>query len=156
AGLLLTRIEKYEAAAQHFELAAPGYPDPYTAGYNAALALFRGGKFEEAIRLGNLLKPGDKRKAELLNLMAQAQEKAGRTQEAYDLLRAATEIEPLDQMNYLDLIALCLEHQNYDLGIEIAGIGLTRIPASHRLFLLRGVVYSMNGKMDIAASDFAR
>src|SRR5262249_30488547 len=156
AGLLLTRLEKYDAAAERFQWAEPNYPDPYTAGYNAALALVRAGRFEDAIRVGNRLAPGDQRKAEVLNLMAQAHEKAGRTKEAYDSLRTATEISPGDEIHYLDLISLCIEHKNYDLAFEIADIGLKRIPESYRLLLQRGVVHSLAGSLAEAEQDFAR
>lgn len=156
AGLLLTRVERYQEAAKRFELAEPGHSDPYMAGYNAALALVRGGKYDEAIRTCARLLSHGQRKAELLNLMAQAHEKSGRTREAYDSLREATTIDPRDETNYLDLIALCLEHQNYDLGVEIADVGLKWIPQSHRLHLQRGIVYSMKGHIDAAEKEFAR
>ena len=156
AGLLLTRLEEYEGAAQRFEWAETNSPDPYNAGYNAALAWFRAGKFEETIRVGNRLKPPADRQGELLNLVAQAHEKAGRTKEAYESLRKATEINPRDEINYLDLIGLCLEHQNYELGIEIAEIGLKLIPESHRIQLVRGVIYATNGRLELAEKDFAQ
>jgi len=91
-----------------------------------------------------------------LNLIAQAHEKAGRTKEAYESLRKATEINPRDEVNYLDLIGLCLEHQNYDLGIEIADVGLKLIPESHRLRLVHGVIQATDGRMDLAEKDFAQ
>ncbi len=150
AGMLLAKIERFEDAARHFEVAGS-----YDGGYNAALAYFQAGKFDETLRVASALRPADGRKAELWNLMAHAHEKAGRTKEAYELLRRATEIAPGDELNYLDLIGLCLEHQNYELGIEIADIGLKRIPGSHRLRLVRGVIHAINGKIELAESDFA-
>jgi tetratricopeptide (TPR) repeat protein len=150
AGMLLVRLERFEEAARQFESA-----EGYTAGYNAALAYFQAGKFEDTLRVAGRLDPAEDRKAELWNLMAHAHEKSGRTKEAYDLLRQATEINPLDELSYLDLIGLCLEHQNYELGQEIADIGLKRLPASHRLRIARGVIHALNGKIELAEKDFA-
>src|SRR5262245_40971733 len=123
AGVMLAGLEKYEAAARRFELARQGFPDPYQVGYNLTLVLIRNRDYAAAIRAGEETIAGGYRKAEIYNLLAQAYEQSGRTVQAYDALRAATEIDPQDETNYLDLIALCLKHENYDLSMEIAEIG---------------------------------
>ncbi len=154
AGLLLAKLEKYEAAARRFEMARKGYPDPYQAGYNLVFVLFKNGDFIAAIRTGEEMLAGGYRKAELYNLLAQAYEKGRETKKAYDSLRAATDLEPQDETNYLDLIALCMRQQNYDLSLEIAGIGARLIPGSHRLHLHRGVALVMKGSLEDAIKEF--
>src|SRR5215468_1144706 len=52
AGVLLARLEKYEAAARRFELARRGFPDPYQLGYNLTLVLIKSRNYAAAIRAG--------------------------------------------------------------------------------------------------------
>ena len=154
AGLLLAKLERYEEAARRFELARKTYPDPYQVGYNLVLVLVRSRDYDAAVRTGEELLAAGHRKAELYNLMAAAYDRAGKTIEAYNSLRRATELEPNDETNYLDLIALCLERQNYDLGLKIADLGVELIPASGRLHLQRGVVLVMKGQFEEATTEF--
>jgi tetratricopeptide (TPR) repeat protein len=94
-------------------------------------------------------------KAELYSVMATAYEAEGKTKEAYESLRAATRLEPRDETAYLDLIALCAEHENYDLGLEIADVGLRVNAAAYRLRVDRGIVLALLGRMDEAEKEFA-
>jgi tetratricopeptide (TPR) repeat protein len=153
-GVMLARLEKYDAAARRFELARQGYPDPYQVGYNLTLVLVKNGNHAAAIRSGEEMLATGHRKAEVYNLLAQAYERGGQTKQAYDALRTAAELEPKDETNYLDLIALCLKHENFDLSLEIADIGIRLIPESHRLRLHRGVVLVMKGRVEEAVREF--
>jgi tetratricopeptide (TPR) repeat protein len=154
AGVLLARLEKYEAAARRFDLARQGFPDPYQAQYNLTLVLIRNRDYAAAARAGEEALAAGYRKAEIYNLLAQAYEQNGQTKQAYDALRAATEIDPQDETNYLDLIALCLKHDNYDLSLEIADIGARRVPSGRRLRLNRGVALVMKGRLEEAVKEF--
>jgi tetratricopeptide (TPR) repeat protein len=154
AGVLLAKLEKYDAAARRFELAREGYPDRYQAEYNLTLMLIKSGNHPAAIRAGEAMLASGHRKAEVYNLLAQAYEQSGQTKRAYDTLRTAAEIEPKDEANYLDLIALCLKHENFELSLEIAEIGTRMIPESPRLRLDRGVVLVMKGRLEEAVREF--
>ena len=152
---MLARLEKYAAAAREFELAQGGSGvDPYDAGFNLVLAYEKAGDHSAAVRVGEEMVAHGFRRAELYNVLSQAYEGAGKTREAYNALRTATEIEPKDPANYLDLIALCLNHRNYDLALEIADVGTGRLPDSYRLRLQRGIVVAMKGQFDQARSEF--
>ncbi|HKQ92782.1 MAG TPA: tetratricopeptide repeat protein [Blastocatellia bacterium] len=154
AGVMFARLEKYEAAARRFELARQGFPDPYQVGYNLTLVLIRNRDYAAAIRVGEETLAAGRRKAEMYNLLAQAYEQSGQTKRAYDALRAATDIDPKDETNYLDLIALCLKHENYDLSLEIADIGVRRVPGGRRLRLHRGVALVMKSRLEEAVKEF--
>lgn len=154
AGVLLARLEKFELAGRRFELARRGFPDPYQVNYNLMVVLVKSRKYADAIRIGEETLAAGQRKAELYNLLAQAYENGGKTDEAYNSLRAAIELEPEDEANYLDLITLCLKHQNYELSLKIGDIGATRIPQSHRLHLQRGVVLALKGEYADAVTEF--
>jgi tetratricopeptide (TPR) repeat protein len=154
AGELLAKLERYSAAARQFELAQNGYPNPYDAGFNLMLAYVKSGRHADAVRAGEGLVAKGLRKAELYNLLAQAYEGAGKTAEAYGALRTATTIDPVDPANYLDLIALCLTHRNYDLALEIANISISRLPQSGSLHLQRGIVLAMKEDFSAAQTEF--
>lgn len=106
AGVMLAGLEKFAAAARRFELARQGFPDPYQVGYNLTLVLIKNRDYAGAIRAGEETLAAGYRKAEIYNLLAQSYEQSGQTKQAYEALRAATEIDPQDESNYLDLIAM--------------------------------------------------
>jgi tetratricopeptide (TPR) repeat protein len=156
AGLLLARLGDYQSAAARFEKARSHYPDRYEVEYNLALAYHKGNQPTEAVRILEHLAASGHSKAELYNLLGHAYRAVGRTQEAYEALRKAATLEPDDEANYLDLIALCLDQNNPDLAAEIADIGLQRRPESGRLWIQKGVVYAWKGLMQPARDAFAR
>lgn len=154
AGLMLGQAGAYMEAAELFASARRKYDDPYAAGYNQLLMLIRGVHYTEAVALfDELVKEGHQR-AELYNLVSEAYVKSGRVQEAYDALRTATRLEPKAEDNYVDLAALCLEYEEYSLGMEILDVGIHYIPNSYRLYIQRGVTLVMRGSMEDAEKDF--
>lgn len=154
AGVIFARLGKPESAASQFELARKDYPDPYEVTFNLTLAYVKSRNFKAAIGVaGGYLAKGQK-KAELYNLLSQAYEGNGQTVEAYNALRTATQIDPKDENNYLDLATLCVDHANYDLGLEIVNIGIKNIPQSDRLYFQRGTLLAMKGQSAQAVGDF--
>jgi Flp pilus assembly protein TadD len=91
---------------------------------------------------------------DLYNLLGRAHAKAGHVKEAYDALRAATRVAPENEDNYVDLAAICVDHQNYDLGLEIIDVGLQYRPKSALLHLQRGVVLAMRAELGPAEQEF--
>jgi len=154
AGIMLAQLGKYESAAQQFALARKDYPDPYAVGYNLTLAYVRALNYTAAIRTAEELISKGYKKAELYNLLADAYERTSRTVDAYNALRTATQLEPRDENNYLDLVALGVDHRNYDLAFGIIEIGLQNIPDSFRLRLQRGAVLAFQGQLTRALADF--
>jgi tetratricopeptide (TPR) repeat protein len=155
AGILLAQAEQYQAAARHFQAAAASYPDPYAVGYNLVLTYQKAGEHARAIETGEQLLAHGYRKAELYNLLSQSYDREHRTKDAYDALRAAAEIEPRDENNYVDLVSLCVDHENYDLALEISDTGLHALPQSHRLRLERAVVLALKGSLEDAERECA-
>ena len=156
AGVLLAKVEQYAAAARQFSQATGEGTDAYDTGFNLVLAHFKSGNNAAAVAAGDDVIARGLAKTELYSVMAKAYEAMGKTREAYESLRAATRLDPRDETPYLDLIALCAEHENYDLGLEIAGVGLRVNAASYRLRLDRGIVLALLGRMDEAEREFAR
>lgn len=156
AGLMLAQLGEFAASAQQFERAIRQRPDFYDAGYNLVLAHFKNREYGAAVQVAEDLLSRGHATAELYNLLSQAYEADGRTLEAYNALKKATQIDPRDETNYLDLIVLCVDHANYDLALEIAGIGLDYLPGSTRLLLQRGAVQAFKGHYEKAVEDFQR
>ena len=154
AGMLLGGARAYADAARQFGAARTGYKDPYAAGYNQMLMLVEAGEHDAAIEVAQELFRANQRTGELYNLMSRAYVGANRLQEAYDALRTAARLEPSEEQHYLDLSLLCLDHENFDLGMEILDVGLKYKPESGRLHVYRGVVLVMKGLVDEAEREF--
>jgi tetratricopeptide (TPR) repeat protein len=157
AGVLLGHAGAYADAARFFAAARAGYKDPYAAGYNQVLMLVNAGDAAHAtlaIHVAEELFAQGLKRAELYSLVAQAYLKTERIKEAYDALREATRLEPDAVDHYVDLAMICVDHQNFDLGLEIVGIGLQHRPESSLLHLQRGVLYAMKGSMEQAGAAF--
>jgi tetratricopeptide (TPR) repeat protein len=153
AGLILGRAGAHAAAARLFATASR-YKDPYAVGYNEMLMRVEAGDYDGAIRVAQRLIDSGLKPAELYNLVARAHLKAGRVKASYDALRAAIEIAPAVEENYIDLAAICLDHQNFDLGLEIIDIGLGQRPNSALLHLQRGVMVAMRAELGQAETEF--
>jgi Flp pilus assembly protein TadD len=104
-----------------------------------------------AARAGLALRPAD---TELLNLFGAASAAAGQLEPAIAALRKATEIAPTDERQYLDLAALCLEHDALDLALEVVNTGLANVPRSAKLYTMRGAIRAERVEVDEAMSDF--
>jgi tetratricopeptide (TPR) repeat protein len=154
AGMIFARLGRYESAATRFEEARKGYPDPYEVAFNLTLAYVKSRNYKAAIRTAQEFLAQGKGKADLYNLLSQAYEGDGRTVDAYNALRNATQLDPKDENNYLDLATLCVDHANYDLGLEIVNIGIKNIPQSSRLYFQRGTLLAMKGQSAEAGADF--
>ena len=154
AGMMYVRMAKYEGAVRQFELARNGYPDPYEATFNLVLAYIKNRNYTAAIRTAQEFLAKGAARAELHNLLSQAYEGNGQTVEAYNALRTATRLDPNDENNYLDLATLCVDHANYDLGLEIVNISIKNIPRSDRLYFQRGTLLAMKGESTQAVADF--
>ncbi len=154
AGMIFVRLGKYDRAASQFETARKDYPDPYEVGFNLTLAYIKSKNYKAAIGVAQETISKGQQKAELHNLLAQAHEGNGQTVEAYNALRAATRLDPKDENNYLDLATLCVDHANYELGLEIVDIGIRNIPQSDRLYFQRGTLLAMTGQPSQAVKDF--
>ncbi len=153
-GLILGRAGAHADAAALFASAKKTYANPYVAGYNELLMLIRAGSYSQAIECFNQMTSEGYRNAELYNLVSEAYLKSGDIKQAYDALRTATKLEPAAEDNYVDLAALCLDNENYDLGLEILDVGIHYVPNSYRLYVQRGFMLVMRGRMEDAEKEF--
>ena len=75
---------------------------------------------------------------ERISFVSRAYAASGVTQSAWDALRAATELDLVEQSDSVDLVALSLDHENFDLDVETADVAVGRLPDFPCLYLQRG------------------
>jgi tetratricopeptide (TPR) repeat protein len=154
AGYLLAQHDDYAAAVKFFEAVRTQYPESFDVRFNLALCYVQTKRFAEAIAILSDLRDNGQETSAVDNLLAEAQESSGHTQQAADLLREASKLAPEDERNYVDLANLCLAREAYDLALEVVRVGLHYLPHSNALVIERGVVYAQSGKLDLAEKDF--
>jgi Flp pilus assembly protein TadD len=152
--LALAQHDHFAQATPFFEAVENKYPDSYDAGFNLAICYVEIKQFTRAADLLLRLKNSSHKTAELDNLLAEAYEGGNQLQPAIDVLREATQLAPQDESNYIDLAALCTDHDAFDLGLEIIDVGLHYNPQSDRLIFQRGILHAMKNQFDLADQDF--
>lgn len=153
-GLALAQHELFAEAIPYFELVRQSFPDSYDAGFNLANCYVQAKKYAQAIEVLRALKERGHKTAELDNLLGEAFEGNQQVNEAIEALREATLLAPEDENNYIDLSALCIDHEAFDLGLEVLNVGLHYRPESDRLVFQRGLLHAMQGHFDLADMDF--
>jgi tetratricopeptide (TPR) repeat protein len=116
--------------------------------------LAKAGRTEEAIRFAQeaTLRSPD---GQILTLLAQIAEKAGKLDVAIDALRKLIQIEPASEDHYIDLSLLCTKFRNNGLALEIIDLGLRRMPHSYRLLVQRGITLEHSDKHAEARESFS-
>jgi len=153
-GLSLARHELYDRAIPYFQAVQAAYPDSYDAAFNLAICYVLTKQFPQALAILNTTASQGHKTAELDNLLAEAFEGNQQVQEAINALREATQLDPKDENNYVDLATLCTNYDAYDLGLQIIQVGLHYHPESDRLIFQRGVLEAMTNHFDLAENDF--
>jgi tetratricopeptide (TPR) repeat protein len=153
AGCLL-RLKRPREAGDIFQRLVEASPGDPAARYNLAVCRLEAGQAQEAAAAaaaGLAVSPAD---PELLSLFGAASAAAGQLEPAIAALRKATEVAPADERHYVDLAALCVEHDAFDLALEVVNTGLAHIPGSARLYTMRGAIRAERSEVDEAMRDF--
>jgi tetratricopeptide (TPR) repeat protein len=111
-------------------------------------------QYDAAIKtLAPLLSP-EPADADLLSLASEAYEGAGDTPKAVALLRQAIVLRPADANLYSSFAALCLNHDSFQVGIDMVDAGIQRVPGNPSLYISRGLLYAQLTQYDKAEADF--
>ncbi len=151
---MLADAKAYREAAREFGLARRTYRDSYTAGFNQALAFVNAGDYGSALDTANDLLNQGHETAELASLAGTAYLNLGQKTQAYNAFRLSTRLDPKNEQAYIGLCQIALDRDDYNLGLEVANIGISHLSDSERLYILRGVMYAMKGQSPEAARDF--
>ena len=92
--------------------------------------------------------------ADVLALAASAYEADGNTPEAVRVLRQAILSDPHNVNLYVDFANVSLDHQSFQVGVDMINAGLTVEPKAAPLYVARGVLYVQLAQYDKAEADF--
>jgi len=111
---------------------------------------------QDAIETLQPLLQETKPNADVLELASSAYEAAENTPEAVRLLRQAILSDPHNVDLYLDFANVSIDHQSYQVGVDMINTGLQAEPKAAPLYLARGILYVQLGQFDKAEADFAQ
>jgi Flp pilus assembly protein TadD len=153
-GIALTRKGEFDSAIPHLLAARGRVIDEYAANFDLALCYAGTSRYAEAIGILAFLKNGGHSTEDVNNLLAQAYIGAAQPGNAFTAFQQAVQQTPLDEKLYLLVADACMDHESYDLGVEVLDIGLQHLPHSARLHYERGVFFTFQDQPDLARSDY--
>ncbi len=155
-GYCLVQLQRFEASIPVFQqLAALLSKDAYPK-YDLAVVLAATKQYASALDvLGPLLTP-DEKDTDVLSLASEAYEATGDTPKAVALLRQAIVLDPTHADYYVEFAAICLDHDSFQVGIDMLTAGIEHIPNSPSIYLSRGLLYAQLAEYDQAESDFRK
>jgi tetratricopeptide (TPR) repeat protein len=152
----LVKLKQYKEAAATFQRAVNLQPqDPKELQALASIQLMAHEPQNALATLkplleGSAVTPGS------LQLASKAYEDAGDTPQAVSTLRQAILMDPRDTSLYLDFATLCLNHQSFQVGIDVVTEGISLQPKADELYVARGVLYVQLAQYDQAEADFQK
>jgi tetratricopeptide (TPR) repeat protein len=153
-GEFYIRSGKIAPAIPYLEKAQKENPAAYDNGYDLSLAYVQMGHLPEARRqIQDLLRQKDT--AELHNLLAEAEEKAGNYVAAANEYETAAHMEPTES-NLFDWGSELLLHQTWKPAIEVFTAGQSRYPKSPRMSVGLGIALYLGGSYDDAVKALLR
>ena len=158
AGDCLVQTRRYSDAALTFHRLATTLPDQTFPAYDEAVAWLRQ---KEYARAAEILDPLLDRIAaaghvdsDVLSLASEAKEGLGDTPQAVALLRRAIVADPRNPDLYNAFVGICLNHDSYQVGIDMVNAGIAFIPNNASLYLSRGLLYTELAQYEKAEKDF--
>jgi tetratricopeptide (TPR) repeat protein len=153
-GYCLVHVEEFEKAVPVFERLVELLPARTYPRYDLAIVLTATKQSEAAIKILEPLLTEDQKDPDVLSLAAQAYEAVGDTPKSVVLLRQAIVLSPATASYYVLFAAICLDHDSFQVGIDMTNAGLQRMPQESSLYLSRGLLYAQLAQYDKAEADF--
>lgn len=153
-GDCLFRLKRPGDSAAVFRRVLEADANNRTARFNLGIALMAARQAAEARTVLLPLAAEDTPESEELAALADACREAGDVACAMQVLRRAAKLYPGELRFYLDLATLAVDHESFDLGLEIVNAGLDRLPRSAPLYSMRGVLHVFLGRLEMAEADF--
>lgn len=155
-GYCLAHLERFQEAIPVFEQLATLLPERSYPKYDLAVILVAAKQNEAALKVLDPLLTKDQQDPEILSLASQTYEATGNTPRAVSLLHQAIVLSPSTASYYSAFASLCLDHDSFQVGIDMIDAGLKYIPDSASLYTSRGLLYAQLAQYDKAEADFNR
>jgi tetratricopeptide (TPR) repeat protein len=153
-GNCLVQTGQVEKAVPIFQRLAELLPQATYPRYDLAVVLVETKQYEAAIKLLDPLMAAEPSDPDVLSLASEAHEATGNTPKAVALLRQAIVLSPTETGYYTSFAAICLDHDSYQVGIDMIHAGLKRIPDDPSLYLSLGLLYAQLAQYDDAEAAF--
>lgn len=155
-GYCLAQLNRYEDAIPVFQRLVDLLPDRAYAKYDLAVVLVAAKQNDAAVKVLEPLLTADQQDPDILSLASQAYEAAGNTPKAVALLRQAIVLSPATPSYYVSFATMCLDHDSFQVGIDMINAGLQHIQNDPSLYLSRGLLYAQLSEYAKAEADFNR
>jgi len=154
-GDCLVRLKQIDNAIAVFSRALTEADGDVTIRYRLASVQMMAQRPKDAIAT---LQPAlqNKPDSELLDLASSAYEADGNTPEAVRVLHDAIVSDPHNVNLYIDFANLSMDHQSYQVGVDMINAGLKIEPNSAPLYVARGILYVQLAQFDNAEADFEK
>jgi tetratricopeptide (TPR) repeat protein len=153
-GNCLVQTKQPQKAIPIFEQLAALVPESTYPKYDLAMLLVEAKRNDAALKVLEPLLTPDQADPDILSLASQAYEALGDTPKAVSLLRQAIVLNPANADYYVAFATLCLDHDSFQVGIDMMNAGLSRIPRDPSLYISRGLLYGQLAEFDNAEADF--
>jgi len=152
-GDCLLQLHQPQKAAEIFRRLATLLPGKAWAQFDLAVPLRDAKQNEAAIKV---LEPilADQKDPDILSLASDVYEARGETPKAVSLMREAIVLNPSNPAYYVSFAALCLNHDAFQVGIDMVDVGLRRMPGEPSLYISRGLLYAHLAQYEKAEADF--
>jgi tetratricopeptide (TPR) repeat protein len=155
-GYCLVETRQLDRAVPVFEQLVSLLPDRSYPKYDLVLVLVSAKQYERAIKILEPLLTDDQKDPDILSLASEAYEAQKDTPRAVALLRQAIVLSPKTPSYYAAFASLCLEHDSFQVGIDMMNVGLKYVPDDPSLYLARGLLYVELAQFNQAEADFGR
>jgi tetratricopeptide (TPR) repeat protein len=153
-GYCLVHTKQPQKAISVFEQLAALLPQRTYPKYDLAVLLVEMKQNEAALKVLEPLLETDQSDPDLLSLASEAYEAVGNTPKAVSLLRQAIVLSPANANYYVAFALLCLDHDSFQVGIDMINAGIQRISDEPSLYISRGLLYAQLANFDKAEVDF--
>jgi tetratricopeptide (TPR) repeat protein len=153
-GSCLVQTGHPEKAVPVFQQLVAALPEQTFAKYDLAVVLVETKQNQAAIDTLEPLLTAGNADPDLLSLAADAYEASGNTPKAVALQRQAIVLDPRNAAYYTSFAAICLDHDSFQVGVDMIDAGLKYISNDPSLYLSRGLLYAQMAQYDKAEADF--
>ena len=153
-GDCLVRLKETEKAILVFSRALARSNSDASVRYRLASVQMMAQHSQDAIATLQPMLQAEPADPNVLDLAASAYEADGNTPEAVRLLREAIVADPHNLNLYLDFANVSIDHQSFQVGVDMINAGLRAEPKAAALYVARGVLYVQLAQYDKAEADF--